>query len=516
MIFSSLEYLIFLPLVVVLFWQLKGSARTALLVMSSFFFYMSWLPAYGILLLILSAANWALGLAIDLSRGLPSLFSKTASAQGYISAKTSADGVTPLSKALLVCGLLLNLGCLCYYKYTNFFLENIVAAINSFTHAGLAFGLKLPAYEVPLLDVLLPLGISFFVFEFIHYLVDVYKGSKPLKSLMEFLAFAAFFPSQIAGPIKRFQDFAQNIRTPQKMDLPLFNEASGLIVQGLFKKVAIADPIGALVYPIYASTTLVSSADALIAAIGFVIQVYCDFSGYTDIGRGSALLMGIRLPENFQLPYLAPDLAAFWRRWHISLSSWLRDYIYIPLGGSKFGLLNNWRNLFLTMLACGLWHGANWHYVIFGCLQGVGLVVQKEWSEVCKRVPALSSFGKSGMSHWVGVFATMLFITATFVVFRAPDMPASGRIFESMLNFAGSCQLYAPLLKSGVLVFLPLYFACWQIRERSAAFLQNSRIWEATKVYFEMPARFAVLVAAAMIMVAATPQEAVPFVYFQF
>ncbi|MBX9568898.1 MAG: hypothetical protein K2X77_08380 [Candidatus Obscuribacterales bacterium] len=493
MIFSSLEYLIFLPLVVLLFWQLKGAARTALLVVSSFFFYMSWLPAYGILLLILSAANWALGLAIDRVRQSSST-----------------------SKALLAAGLVLNLGCLCYYKYTNFFLENIVATINSISHTALGFGLKIPAYEVPILDVLLPLGISFFVFEFIHYLVDVFKGSKPLSSLMEFLAFAAFFPSQIAGPIKRFQEFAENIRAPQKMDLPLFNEATGLIVQGLFKKVAIADPIGALVYPVYASTTLVSSSDALIAAIGFVVQVYCDFSGYTDIGRGSALLMGIRLPENFQLPYLAADLAAFWRRWHISLSSWLRDYIYIPLGGSKHGLLNNWRNLFLTMLACGLWHGANWHYVIFGCLQGVGLVVQKEWSELCKRVPALSAFGKSSLAHWLGVFGTMLFITATFVVFRAPDMPAAGRIFASMVNFTGACELYSPLLKSGVLVFLPLYFACWQIRERGAAFLENSRIWQSSRVFFEMPMRLAVLTASALIMLAATPQEAVPFVYFQF
>ena len=493
MIFSSLEYLLFLPLVVLLFWQLKGGARTALLVVSSFFFYMSWLPAYGILLLLISAVNWLLGLEIDRAANSPER-----------------------AKALLAIGLVLNLGCLCYYKYTNFFLENIIAGINSISHAGLSLGLRLPAYEVPILDVLLPLGISFFVFEFIHYLVDVYRGSKPLVSLMEFLAFAAFFPSQIAGPIKRFQEFATNIRSPQKLDLSLFNEASGLIVQGLFKKVAIADPLGALVYPVYANSALLSSADAMIAAVGFVVQVYCDFSGYTDIGRGSALLMGIRLPENFQLPYLAPDLAAFWRRWHISLSSWLRDYIYFPLGGSRNGLLKNWRNLFITMLACGLWHGANWHYVVFGCLQGVGLIVQKEWSELCKRNSILSNFAKTGFAEWAGVLVTMIFITASFVVFRAPDMPSASRIFQGMLNFNGVCELYTPMIKSGVLVFLPLYFLVWQIRVRFAPGLEKSRLWEAARPLLEMPARFAVITAAALIMLAATPQEAVPFVYFQF
>lgn len=494
MIFSSLEYLLFLPLVVLLYWRLNTAARIVLIVISSFFFYMSWLPAYGVLLFIMSAINWTLGSSLAAAHG------KSQSA----------------AKLILSLGILLNLGCLCYYKYANFFLENTIQLVNHLTHSTLAMGLRLPVYELPVIDVLLPLGISFFVFEFIHYLVDIYKGSKPISSFMEFLAFASYFPSQIAGPIKRFQEFVQNMNAPVRLTMPVFYEASGLILQGLFKKVAIADPIGSVIYPAYASTTLLSSTDAFIAAIGFVVQVYCDFSGYTDIGRGSSLLMGIRLPENFQLPYLAPDLAAFWRRWHISLSSWLRDYIYIPLGGSKFGLLMTWRNLFITMLACGLWHGANWHYVIFGCLQGLGLIVQKEWQEFSKRVPVLNSFSNTALAHWAGVFGTMAFITATFIVFRAPDMSSAYRVFASMLNTAGTNELVLPLFKSGAIVFTGLYFLNWQLRERSSEFLEESKIWEAVRVYVEPPLKLAVLTASALLMWAATPQEAVPFVYFQF
>lgn len=491
MIFSSLQYLLFLPFVAILYWQTRGLARLILVVVASYIFYMSWLPIYGILLFILTTANWMLGLAMGWARDRkPSLF-----------------------KPLMLLGLLGNLGCLCYYKYANFFLSNLFASINWF-----AVQVK-PASATPLatwsaLDILLPLGISFFVFEFVHYLVDVYRGDKPLKSWFEFAAFAAFFPSQIAGPIKRFQDFVEFLRKPLPWSSELFNEGGTLIIQGLFKKVAIADPLGIAIAPAFVQSMSVSSPDAWIASIGFVIQVYCDFSGYTDIGRGSALMFGIRLPENFNLPYLAHDIGEFWRKWHMSLSYWLRDYVYIPLGGSRRNMFLQWRNLFLTMVACGLWHGADWHYVVFGCLQGLGMIVNREWRQALRRAKPLEQAVNTSVGKYAGTALTMLFITVTFTIFRAPDVPTGLNVLASWFSSDASCTLWEPIVKCGVLVFLGIYVSFWLLTE----YLKRGKATTAIPYPMVYPGalRFGAWTAAACLMVAARPTVATPFVYFQF
>jgi len=511
MIFSSLQYLIFLPIVVFLYWRTTGGVRLALVVLASYFFYMSWLPAYGLLLFALTCANWLLGLAIERSRTAGSRY----------------------SQVFLVLGLILNLGCLCYYKYTNFFLSNIAACLSWMRgNAGYA-GSFIPAWDAPVLKVLLPLGISFFVFEFVHYLVDVYKGDKPVRSWMEFAAFASFFPSQIAGPIKRYQDFLHRLRQPERWTGPLFYEGMALVMQGLFKKVAIADPIGAIVYTGFTCSHTLSSADALVASIGFVIQVYCDFSGYTDIGRGSALLIGIRLPENFQLPYLSHDLADFWRRWHMSLSYWLRDYVYIPLGGSRGNRWINWRNLFLTMVACGLWHGAAWHYVIFGSMQGIGLIVNREWKNLLSAVSPLGAVCNTWFGKQLGTFLTMSFITVSYTVFRAPDMAHARYVLSGLFNVGSQCTLWEPILKSAVLQFLSVYTGFWLLTSALKAISSSpgqsaagqhpglgsrrlpSFIWD-HRVGYSPPVKLAAWTAALILMVAAKPTEATPFVYFQF
>lgn len=503
MIFSTFEYLLFLPLVVVLYWSLNGRWRLGLVIASSFFFYMSWLPGYGLLLLIITTANWLLGIGLGRSYGTNPF----------------------LAKLLLWVGLGLNLGALCYYKYTAFILENLAKSVNFFQSSLVPPGYRLPVWDAPVVEILLPLGISFFVFEFVHYLVDVYKGHGPVTSWAEFAAFASFFPSQIAGPIKRYQDFIERLHAPEHLNFALFYEAMGLIMQGLFKKIAIADPLGMVIYPAFASTTVCSTADVLIASIGFVIQVYCDFSGYTDIGRGSALLMGIRLPVNFELPYLAADLTEFWRRWHISLSSWLRDYIYIPLGGSKNGVLMTWRNLFITMAVCGLWHGASWHYVIFGCLQGTGLIVHRQWQKFAEKSQTIAKFGNSFVGHWWGVFLTMAFMTGVLIVFRAPDMPHALLVFQGLLNFGATCELGTPLVKSGALVFLGTYLIFWraQVWWHSTGRIvhlsnqaQRAEGGSQDTIPIPLPFRLASWTAAVLLMIAATPNEAVPFVYFQF
>ncbi|CAN5413680.1 MBOAT family protein [soil metagenome] len=497
MIFSSIQYLLFLPIVVFLYWRTKGSVRVALVVAASYFFYMSWLPVYGVFLLALSAITWLLG-------------------QGL--AKAYKENQKTTAKVLLTVGLLLNLGCLCYYKYANFFILNIIQGSNWLR--GL-FGASQPQpWDVPILNVVLPLGISFFVFEFVHYLADIYKGNRPISSFMEFSAFASFFPSQIAGPIKRYQDFQEKLTAPEPWSAPLFFEGCALIVQGMFKKIAIADPIGGLVFPSFQTMQLLSATDATIAAIGFVIQVYCDFSGYTDIGRGSALLLGIRLPENFNLPYLSVDLAEFWRRWHMSLSTWMRDYVYIPLGGSRGGTWFSSRNLLITMVACGFWHGASWHYLIFGGLHGIGLIVNRVWKDVLKKSAPLSAILETTVGKGLGLFLTMLFITATDTVFRSPDMPHAFNMFRSLLNVSAPCTMMPALFKSGIIQFFSVYFSFWVILELVSKYpeklpwLRDST--QDMRLKFATPVRLASWTAAVILLFAARPNEAVPFVYFQF
>lgn len=488
MIFSSLQYLLFLPVVAFLYWRTSGMTRLWLVVIASYVFYMSWLPIYGILLFLMTTINWVLGLAIDSAR---------------------TKGRKELLKPLMVVGVLGNLACLCYYKYANFFLSSLVSGLNSVVQLTGAT----PTLGWNPLDILLPLGISFFVFEFVHYIADVYTGSKPIKSWTEFAAFAAFFPSQIAGPIKRYQEFVESLREPQKLTRDLVGEAGALIMQGLFKKVAIADPISIIIAPCFVPHAILSAPDALLASVGFVIQVYCDFSGYTDMGRGSALLLGIRLPENFALPYLSKDLGEFWRRWHMSLSFWLRDYIYIPLGGSRGPVWNSWRNLFITMVACGLWHGAAWHYILFGALQGVGLSVNKEWKGLVKRTPGLEKSLSNPLGHWLSVAATMLFVTATYTMFRAPDVPTSISIVTSWFAHDASCSLVEPIAKSGVACLLVVYMGFWMLTE----FLKRGRSSEtAMQPVYPTALRYASWTAAVFLIMAARPTVATPFVYFQF
>ncbi len=499
MIFSSLQYLLFLPLVVVLYWRTRGSTRLWVLLLASYFFYMSWMPVYGLLLFGLTLINWLIGCWME-------------------KLEQPAEKRLLSRKVVFWLGIAINLGCLFYYKYTNFFLETLAQLYNS-TCASLK--LMLPTAQVPqpwqapVFELVLPLAISFFVFEFVHYLADVYKGSKPVKSLMEFSVFSAFFPSQIAGPIKRYQDFQEKLANPEPWGTPLFLEGATLFMQGLFKKVAIADPLASLIYTYFHTSHAVSGADAWLAALGFVIQVYCDFSGYTDMGRGSALFMGVRLPENFTLPFLAVDINEFWRRWHMSLSTWLRDYVYFPLGGSKSSRVGIWRNLLLTMVVCGLWHGASWHYVIFGITQGVGMIVNREYRLWLDKADAIRRFVDTKPMKCFSVCFTFLFITVTYSIFRSPDMAHSFNLLGSLFN-SGECTMWEPLMWSGVVAMMGLYVSCWMLTaflESHPTFLPGLRPAGTGYIY---PVKLASWTVAIILLTAARPVVAIPFVYFQF
>lgn len=504
MIFSSFQYLLFLPVAVFLYWRSRGHWRTLVVVLTSYFFYMSWMPVYGLLLFAITLFNWLLGLSLG-------------------QAKASQNQIA--CKLLLLLGLFANVGALCYYKYANFALQNLTKLART---AGGAlpqsdYQAWLTQCNLPFLEIILPLGISFFVFEFVHYLVDVYKGDKAATNFLDFAAFAAFFPSQIAGPIKRYQDFLVKLADPERLSRPVFYEGISLIMQGLFKKVALADNIATIIAAPYASSVPVSFVDGWLATIGFTIQIYCDFSGYTDMGRGSALLLGIRLPENFNLPLIAPNLTLFWRRWHISLSSWLRDYIYIPLGGSRGAKWLNYRNLFLTMAIGGLWHGASWHYVVWGVAHGLGLIAHRLWCALLDKTGINQAISASKsitvVTTVVSALITFVFVAVAFSIFRAPDTSHAIVILQSLINVRNQdFTMLVPLLKSGIVPVSFAYMTFWLLSD----YLLKHRtvidplIKSDNLVQFKQPVRLASWIAACILMVASRPMETVPFLYFQF
>lgn len=493
MLFNSFTYLVFLPLVVLLYWILPRSFGKTLLLVASYVFYMHWMPAYGLLILALTGVNYALGLGI-------------------------AGRAENKKKGLLLWGLIFNLGCLCFFKYANFL-------VDSFWQAFKLVGtpLHIPGLDFshsPALNIILPLGISFFTFEFIHYITDVYRGSAPIRNFRDFALFAAFFPSQIAGPIKRFQDFVKQLDHEINFDWSNFNQGMFLIFQGLFKKVVLGDNLGKIVNAGFNNPAGVGTLDAWIAVAGFTYQIFFDFSGYTDIGRGSALLFGYKVPENFNWPFLAANLTDFWRRWHISLSTWLRDYLFIPLGGSRGGAWKTRRNTMTTMVLGGLWHGAAWHYVIWGAFHGTGLVLSKEWTDFAARVPALNKLRPHPLWHLSGVAFTTFFLYMAGTIFRAEGIPQALAMVHKLFIPAASGQVTRLLIQSTVPASLVVYFLflLWQKYEPTLEASDSKSLWGNTMEWAKtsVPLRVVSYATVAMVILGFAPSEVAPFIYFQF
>lgn len=305
-------------------------------------------------------------------------------------------------RMLLWVSLGVNLGLLCYFKYTNFFYEML---------APLWKGQFQP------LDIFLPVGISFFTFQSLSYTIDVYRRElTPLRNLLDYAFYVSFFPQLVAGPIVRARDFIPQIRQPLFVSREMFGTGIFFIISGLFKKAVISDYISVnFVERIFDNPALYSGVENLFGVYGYALQIYCDFSGYSDMAIGIALLLGFRFPLNFRSPYKADSITDFWHRWHISLSTWLRDYLYISLGGNRKGKFRTYLNLFLTMLLGGLWHGASWNFVVWGAFHGVALAAHKAWRSLLGKP-------KTAVSHGIAkVFATVLtfhFVCFCWIFFR--------------------------------------------------------------------------------------------------
>jgi alginate O-acetyltransferase complex protein AlgI len=380
-------------------------------------------------------------------------------------------------KLLLAASLAGNLGLLCYFKYANFFLRSLEDALRA---AGASASL-------PVLSVLLPVGISFYTFEAISYTVDVYRRRMPAeRNLLNFMLFILFFPHLVAGPIVRARDFLPQVRRPKRWDWVRLHLGGQYLLLGLFKKLAIADRMALFADPVFADPGPYGSGAVWVAVLAYTLQLYCDFSGYSDMALGCAHLLGYKLAPNFNLPFLAPNLSEFWRRWHISLSTWLRDYLFFPLGGSRGSRWRTNRNLLITMTLCGLWHGALGRFVVFGALHGVLLIVNRWFRSVCQARPLLDRALLSAPGTALRVALTFLTFCASLVVFRAESSRAVG---EMLRRLAGrlACHVAA-----------------------------HHALWKRWGTRLPAPALgfgYAVLLTAALVL---TPVAGKPFIYFQF
>ncbi len=343
----------------------------------------------------------------------------------------------------LVAGLIFNLSSLTYFKYAYFFTESY----NQLFEGKLQVINWLARWNNQLLgstfdidQIILPVGISFFTFQAISYLIDIYrKQIAPEQNLLYFSFYLSFFPQLIAGPIVRAATFLPQVRQKYRVSKPELNHAFFLIIKGLIKKVLISDYISVnFVDRVFDSPLSYSGIENLFGLYGYSLQIYCDFSGYTDIAIGLALLLGFRLPINFNSPYKAVNLADFWHRWHISLSTWLRDYLYIPLGGNRKGKLRMYINLMATMLLGGLWHGANIRFIIWGGIHGIGLVIQKLLSHLLFSLKAKAfSFAK-----YVGIFTTFHIVTFSWLFFRANDMQTINQMAYQVTHYFYPTNFY--------------------------------------------------------------------------
>ncbi len=395
-------------------------------------------------------------------------------------------------KFYLIISLLVNLGLLGYFKYTNFFIDNVNWAFDE---------------KFEFQDIILPVGISFYTFQTLSYTIDVYrKELEPTKSFMDFLFFVSFFPQLVAGPIVRASDFIPQIYKRLKLTKEEFNAALFLIIGGLLKKAVISDYISInFVDRVFDAPNSYTSFENLMASYGYAIQIYCDFSGYSDMAIGLALLMGFWLPPNFRTPYQSASVTEFWRRWHISLSSWLRDYLYISLGGNRVGKFKTYINLFLTMLLGGLWHGASWKFVFWGVLHGSALAFERFFGNLI-RLP------KNYFVKTIQILLTFHFVTFCWVFFRAKDFSTALQLISNIGDLTFDWKQWKVIIQGYQNVFLLILIGfVWH-------FLPNRVIQFLQKAFGFLPllGKAIVLAFVFWIVYATASEGPQPFIYFQF
>ncbi len=474
MLFHSADYLLFLALAVLGFWVLRRAhlLRVLFIFGASCLFYMAWSARYIALILTSTVIDYAVGL----------LIARAASKRAR--------------KALLAVSVCANLGLLGVFKYFNFFATSV--------HEGLAgLGLNVPLYQ---LDVLLPVGISFYTFQTMSYTIDIYRGRlEPTKNFFKFAFFVSFFPQLVAGPIVRASEFLPQLARIPRLTQERVGRGLFLMLRGLVKKVVFADFVAVnLVDRVFESPDMYSSGEVLIALYAYTLQLYCDFSGYTDVARGSAKLMGFELPKNFDRPYQATNPADFWRRWHMTLSRWLRDYLYFPLGGSRCGPVRAYVNLWLTLFLIGLWHGAAWTFVAYGMLHATVMILHRfavRWSGRPKDAVDSTAI------HVLKIAAMFHFTVFSRILFRATSLDNAWDVTRQLvLDGSWSFLQVSASVWGALLLFYAIHWTpkAW-VRQAGDGFVR-----------LPAPAQGAALACAVFVLAQVMTTDVVPYIYFQF
>ena len=471
MVFNSLTFVVFFAVVLVLHrlpvgWRWK---KTQLL-LASYVFYAAWNPPFVFLLWISTLTDWFAARAIH-----------------------RADGKTA-KRFFLIVSLGVNLGLLGFFKYAGFLLQNFVWLADQL---GIAFQPLKP-------DVVLPVGISFYTFQSLSYTLDVHRGElDPWPSFLDFAMFVTFFPQLVAGPIVRAADFLPQCPEPRQANARQTAWGLSLLTWGLFQKIILADTLLAPVGDrVYARAADAGALDAWIGTLAFSGQIFFDFNGYSVCAIGCAMCLGFVLPDNFRFPYGAVGFRDFWRRWHISLSTWLRDYLYVSLGGNRKGRLRTLVNIMLTMLIGGLWHGASWRFVAWGGLHGTYLVAERLAAE---RFGERPFFQKTGARLGLALM-TYALICVTWVFFRAPDFGAAWEIAAAMLSDAGASLVNTSETATVAAINAALFLTHFGLRDSSIEAVVGRMPWQLR----------ALALAAMLIALALAPGDDRAFIYFQF
>ncbi len=473
MSFNSLAYAIFLPLVLFIYYRLNLKQQNILLLIASYFFYGYWDPRFLSLIIISTVIDYTAGL--------------------WIQRSTNA-GNQRQRKLGLMLSLFSNLSLLGFFKYFDFFVQSADVMLTKF---GLSTCL-------PVLNIVLPVGISFYTFQTLSYTFDIYRGTlKPTRNFIDFAVFVSFFPQLVAGPIERAANLLPQIEKPRVVNQDHFNKGIYLILVGLVRKVVIADTAGSLIESYFANPASYSGEQLIIGLFLYGLQIYGDFAGYSDIARGSSYLLGIELMRNFRHPYFAVNITDFWRRWHISLSQWLRDYLYISLGGNRKGKARTYLNNMITMLLGGLWHGASWNFVFWGFLHGLYLAVHKFFRNL---VP----YKKPASKNWwyyckyaINLLFTLCLANFTWLFFRSKDVATTKEYLIGLTRLQWDIPIAAlPLLFLTLLILsidLPQ-----AINDDEYAVLKLNWVWKT------------LMACAALLLLFICGGYRAPFIYFQF
>ncbi len=405
MLFNSFEFLIFFPIVVLLYFIVPKKTRYIWLLVSSYYFYMCWNAKYALLIAISTIITWVSGLLLS---------------------KFKSKGA---KRATVAASFVSNLAILFFFKYFDFVLDNLNRILS---YAGVEL-ISNP------FDILLPVGISFYTFQALSYTVDVYRGDvEAERNPLRYALFVSFFPQLVAGPIERSKNLLTQIKNVDKIKVWNYDRiVSGLILMiwGLFQKMVIADRLSILVDNVFYKSTIYGTIELVLGAVAFALQIYCDFGGYSTIAIGAAKVMGFELMENFNTPYFATSIQDFWRRWHISLSSWFRDYLYIPLGGSRCSRIRKYFNLMVIFLVSGLWHGAAWRYIVWGGLHGLYQILGDIFKPVREKIVNVLRVDKEAFSYKLGqILITFSLTTFAWIFFRAGSLKMALQYIERMFT----------------------------------------------------------------------------------